>query len=227
MVYSVHDRRVVLFNGRDTWVFDGNDWQQVQSAHSPPLRSGHAMVYDAANQRVILFGGSGEYYYRNGNRITERDDTWAFADGDWQQIVTAHAPSPRLGHAMAYDVANQRVILFGGDANSDRNDTWIFTGDDWEEVANATPPSSRYNHALAYDTRNHRIVVFAGEDVFSRQYDDTWTFINNTWRRIAAATSPPSRYRHAMVYDSDQQRFVLFGGTQDSIVYSDTWTLRL
>jgi hypothetical protein len=46
-------------------------------------------------------------------------------------------PSPRYGHAMAYEAARQRVVLFGGSGGSSAllNDTWGWDGVAWTQVA--------------------------------------------------------------------------------------------
>ena len=47
----------VFFN--DTWTWDGTTWTEQFPPVSPPARTGYGnMVYDAATQTVVLFGGS-------------------------------------------------------------------------------------------------------------------------------------------------------------------------
>ena len=48
----------------------------------------------------------------------------------WKE-VSFSAPPPRCGHAMAYDVARGRVVLFGGNDGARRNDTW---GVEWQHL---------------------------------------------------------------------------------------------
>jgi len=55
----------VLFGGMDegnqgfadTWIWDGNDWSQVQDV-DPSARVNPGLAYDSARDRVVLFGGS-------------------------------------------------------------------------------------------------------------------------------------------------------------------------
>lgn len=56
---------VVLFGGNDgrqslgdTWRWDGARWAQLHPAHAPSARDHALAVYDRANQRVLLIGGS-------------------------------------------------------------------------------------------------------------------------------------------------------------------------
>src|SRR5262245_11281982 len=74
----------------------------------PSIRRGPVMAYDSARHRLVLFGG---YSARLGE--SRLGDTWEW-DGDIWRRVSTTGPSPRAGHAMAYDSARGRVVLFGG-----------------------------------------------------------------------------------------------------------------
>src|SRR5215468_2010500 len=73
---------------------------------APAARWGHAMVYDAARDRVLLFGGS--------TGTTFHDDTWSWDGSRWTQLAPSLSPPARDQHVMAYDGARGRVVLFGG-----------------------------------------------------------------------------------------------------------------
>ena len=55
---------------------------------------------------------------------SSRGDTWEWDGTAWTQRSPASAPSPQQGHAMAYDAARGRVVLFGGHDSFRRGDTW-------------------------------------------------------------------------------------------------------
>ena len=68
LAYDGARRKVVLFGGSDgaghldeTWEWDGSGWVKVCGSGTgcggPSARSQFAMTYDAARQRVVLFGG--------------------------------------------------------------------------------------------------------------------------------------------------------------------------
>jgi hypothetical protein len=67
-------------------------------------------------------------------------------------------PSPRVAHAMAYEAARERVVLFGGE---DGSNTWEWDGVAWTQVADMGP-SPRYACAMTYDTVRQRVVLFGG-----------------------------------------------------------------
>jgi hypothetical protein len=99
----------------DTWEWDGQNktWTQIKPTTSPPARSSHALAYDSARKRTVLFGGwSGS---------TSLTDTWEWDGQSWTQIQTTTAPSSP--GVMAYDSVRQRTVLWGRAAG-----TWEYGG---------------------------------------------------------------------------------------------------
>jgi len=117
MAYDTVRQRAVLFGGNtgagsttglfssDTWEWDGGHWSLRTPVTSPPERAYHAMAYDAARQRVVLFGGW------NARRVP-LSDTWDRRD--WRQVLVAQSPSARWEHRMVTDPVRRRIVLFGG-----------------------------------------------------------------------------------------------------------------
>ncbi|MCA9677432.1 MAG: hypothetical protein KC464_20580, partial [Myxococcales bacterium] len=116
------------------------------------------MAYDAARQRVVLFGG-----YNGTTTSGQLADTWEWNGVSWLQRSPATSPSERSGHAMAYDELRQQVTLYGGWDGTFFDDTWLWTGSDWQ-LATANGPGARDGHAMAYDRARNRLVVFGGSD---------------------------------------------------------------
>ncbi len=85
-------------------------WTQSSPAISPATRFWHAMAYDEARHRVVLFGGHGNPFASTGLY----GDTWEWDGTSWTQLFPANSPPPLGGHVMAYCPARSRVVLFGG-----------------------------------------------------------------------------------------------------------------
>ncbi len=70
------------------------------------------MAWDAARQRVVLFGGraNGPDFYLY--------DTWEWDGATWTLRNLAASPPPEPG-ALAWDGARQRMMLFNGSG------TWV------------------------------------------------------------------------------------------------------
>ena len=113
---------------------------------------------------------------------------------DWLELLPTTTPPAVTGHAMAYDAAADRTVLFGGSlaGNVRINDTWLFDGKDWAQAAPAVSPPARAGHPLAYDISRGRVVLFGGIGV-GGVLSDTWEWDGTTWTAATPATVPPAR----------------------------------
>src|SRR6266496_225453 len=62
-------------------------------------------------------------------------------------------PPARAGMGMAYDAAQEQVVLFGGvdcSLGNEFNDTWVWDGTTWTQVFPASSPSARESD-MTYD----------------------------------------------------------------------------
>src|SRR5262249_29236139 len=143
-------------------------------------RSNHAMAYDAARRVTILCGGWNGLQ-PNG---TTFGDTWEWNGTAWT-LREVSGPSPRRGHAMAYDAARGVTVLFGGETgnNSIRNgETWEWSGVAWSERAFIGTPPRSY-HAMAYDSARARTVMFGGGGS-SGPLGDTLEWNGQSWTLV-------------------------------------------
>ena len=187
-------------------------WTCVNPVDSPSARSGHSMVYDSTNDRVILFGG----YTENG----KVGDTWIFdtLNGTWTEIQVS-GPVPRYESAMAYDPVLKKVVLYGG--QDGYQDTWLFdtASSKWMRTAETGAPSGRTGHAMTFDGTENKVVLYGGKD-----RHQTFTYDNSTatWKPEAYGLPGERRY-HKMVYDSKIEKIITFGGSDGSYTKDDTW----
>lgn len=57
--------RIVTFGGgypsltgpRETWQYDGTNWQMVTTSHAPQARTDPLIAYDSTAKRTVIFGG--------------------------------------------------------------------------------------------------------------------------------------------------------------------------
>jgi len=173
-------------------------WQLLDS--TPRARFGAPMTYDAARNRVLLFGGY--------STTPSTDDLWEWNGSSWHRIVTAIAPPPRTHSSMAYDAARHEVVLFGGVKLTTStpegfdpfpyDDTWIWNGATWRSVDVVGPPG-RSLHSVAYDSARKRVVLYGGKKRgtlagTSKPFADTWEWDGTTWAELCttcgAACSP-------------------------------------
>ncbi len=220
MVYDADRERIVLFGGGaidwagegrplgDTWEWNGQRWQRVDTTAGPPPRHGHAMVYESHRRRVLLFGG------RDGDgRLL--NDLWAYSDGNWQHLPTPGAPSPRAEPAMTYDHLREQTLLFGGRGGDDRPivGTSLFDGRAWSERATITAPPSRYGHAMAYHPDDRYMLLYGGSDGGFPALNDAWRWDGSVWRRVEADEPDPPRARGvSLAWHGGLESFIIFGG---------------
>jgi hypothetical protein len=107
-------------------------------------------------------------------------------DGEsWEQRAPVVSPPGRLGAAMAWDPASERVVLFGGAtcvniACAIGSDVWTWDGSTWtKHEAPGGWPSARW-YSLAGPAEDG-IVMFGGQSGGSDlAFADTWL-----WRSTA------------------------------------------
>ena len=147
--YDASSNRMMVFGGaayNDVWVLSNANglggtsvWTNTVAqgaGMSSPWRGGHSAVYDAASNRMVMFGGYNDTTYYN--------DVWVLSNANglggtpgWTNTVAqgaAGSPLGRVQPAAVYDASGKRMILFGGDIfTTYYNDVWVLSN------ANATP----------------------------------------------------------------------------------------
>jgi hypothetical protein len=208
----------------DTWVWNGVVWTQKYPNHNPGTRSGHSMVYDAAHDQIVLFGG----YNPSSGYL---NDTWIWDGTDWRQLHPQNNPPPRTGPAMAYHAASGKVILFGGNGNEFGflSDTWEWDGSDWTRKLSPTSPTARQSPSVAYDAAREETVIFGGfyYDYLNGSpiwFADTWVWNGNEWRLKAPSVSPSPREDAGMAYNPALGKVIMVGGYGGSIIPGSTYT---
>ncbi|MCI4319976.1 MAG: hypothetical protein L3K23_07600 [Thermoplasmata archaeon] len=231
MAYDAHDGYVVAFGGtslsgfdRGTWRYGGGVWTNItpsplNATNSPSARFGAAMAYDAIDGYALLFGGSA-CPPLVGHPCR---DTWKFVGGRWTNIsaptlTATNTPPGRLAAAVAYDSADQEVVLFGGAGDSGTlRDTWTYHAGNWTQVVflvNASLPSARELAAMADDPADGYLVLFGGDgNCPNNVCGDTWTFSGSSWMQVTGfSTAPLGRYGEAMSYDAVDGYVLMYGG---------------
>ncbi len=147
-------------------------------------------------------------------------------NGLWTQLSLPSSPSPRIGAAMAYDAARDRLVLVGGTPNQAFafQETWENDGSQWQLRTTVGPVGSSFGYptsylAAVYDSARQRVVAVQhdhnGDTV-------TWEWDGNVWLQRTNSNVPPGRSGFALAYDSARGRTVMFGGLYGG-VQSDTW----
>lgn len=190
-------------------------WNEKLPSLSPPSRYYSQMVFNIKATNITLFGGF------NGTVLS---DTWTWDGSNWTQIHTVTNPAARAGHAMTYDHANDKIVMYGGIdvTNTTLAETWTWNTLNWTNQSNGVPGRLKY-HAIAYDGYRHVSVLFGGQNSSNVSNNSTWEWNGSTWSSISTVTHPSIRYAHCMGFDEKRNRTVLFGGINNNITNGETW----
>jgi cysteine-rich repeat protein len=197
-------------NGR---AFDGCSACKSESAvvfspgKTPHKRDSHAIAYDGARQRVVMYGG-----WTTGGNL---NDTWEWDGTSWTQITTAHSPGTRLDASMAYDPVRHRIVLFGGygaNYTGVKADTWEYDGVDWTLKAPTASPPACAAAAFSFDANRGHMLLYGGKLGDGTVQTTTWDYNGTTWTSLMPAANPGPRAGARMAYDSLHNYVVLLGG---------------
>ena len=140
-------------------------------------------------------------------------------------------PSARDDAAMAYDPADNQVILFGGlviggEGINALADTWSWDGTRWTELQPAESPPALSGALLGYDPATQSLVLTGGDISTAgghlEQTDATWTWSGSAWTPQTAGQLPASEHPTALATDAATGQLILVS-TDDRCQGLDTW----
>jgi hypothetical protein len=215
---GIHWANYQLFDLADTWTWDGNDWTRVDVAGTAPYRNLHAMGFDPARNRMVLYGA---YIGHQGARSSM--DTWEFDGNQWHAIELDRRLLPRDRAALVTDSKAGSLTLIGGNDGLAFSEVWRLGESDW--IMEDPAPTARFGASMVYEPTSEKLILFGGGRY---QYlADTWTFFDGQWTRLPLDTSPSPRAFSAMCWDEANEEIVLFGGKNSySSFLADTWIFR-
>jgi hypothetical protein len=214
-VYDPADNYSVMYGGytgvgfyNDTYSYAGGKWTKLSPTKNPTAPTGLRLVYDPAFPGVLAFGGEKPYgaaYY---------NDTWVFHAGNWTQLHPKVSPPARSQYAMAYDVVDAEVVLFGGyDGSNDLADTWTFNGTTWAPAYSANVPMGREQATMVYDGVTAQTLMFGGWNKTSGgPTHGTWMFRGGHWKMLTSTNTPLRSWTPATTLPNGTPIF--FGGEQ-------------
>jgi hypothetical protein len=193
-IYDPANNRLVVFGGNncfsgffnDVWVLSNANglggtpsWTQLSPSGTAPAAGNYpGAVYAATSNRMIVVESLGNVFVlSNANGLG--------GPPSWSQLAPSGAtPSTGSFPKVGYDSANNRLIVFGGNASGRLlNDVWVLTNADgsggtpsWVHFAPPSlAPPPRINSVAVYDQASNRMTVFGGSDATGGQvFSDVW-----------------------------------------------------
>jgi hypothetical protein len=224
MTWDAARQRAVLYGGSvagapsgasETWEWDGTTWTQRTPVHSPGPPIWFDMAFDAATNRVVLWGTG----------AASGLSTWEWNGQDWTMTAPGTSPGGRVGAGLAYDWGRRVSTLFGGYAGGSVADTWEWDGEVWQLRTTTVHPPARdiVLNGMAHDPLRGATVLFGGS-TGSTMFGDTWEWNGNVWTPMQPASAPSARGGHAMAFDLSLGKVLLFGGADSTGWLDETWT---
>jgi hypothetical protein len=204
----------------------------TELASGPPARIHQGAIWDAARQRILMFGGVGDASY---------NDLWAYypATREWTELIaTGDIPSTRSGHTAIFDPATGTMIVYGGWNGDTLNDTYSLNCSTLAWTRLADGPGARSEHAAIYRSANHSMIVsggintgwfdgYSGFELWSLNLTSgAWSEVSTTGGPDPEAINHPDwRFRHPVGYDSVTDTLYLIGGESYAFQMRDAWVL--
>lgn len=113
LAYDRNSSKVVYFGGyndssgvcrNETWSYDGAAWTKLAASNPPDRRCDAIMTFDARLGKIILFGGSNEYW-------DIFNDLWSFDGSAWEEVpYCGKGPDGYYMTLGAYDERRGRLV---------------------------------------------------------------------------------------------------------------------
>lgn len=157
-------------------------WAQLSpTGAAPGANEDASAVYDSANNRMIVYGGSA------GNNV------WVLTNANgtggtpvWLQLSpSGSVPPARSSHSAVYDAANNIMTIFGGQGTAGLlNDVWILSSANglgspaWTQLnpSLTAGPQPRWAHTAVYNPTTDKMTIFGGVENQTGSVDvqDVW-----------------------------------------------------
>jgi hypothetical protein len=272
-VYDQTNNRMIVFGGcadlycflplNDTWVLSSANgsggtptWTQLTpTGAAPSPRYDHNAVYDATNNRMIVYSGE------DANSVG-LSDVWVLSNANglggtpaWTQLSPTGGPADAIdGSTGVYDPATNTMIVFGGYPFV--NSVWTLSNANglsgtpaWTNLiatGKAGSPPVRWGAQAIYDSTTNRMTIYGGTGDFGTTnpdfdfgaYGDAWVLTNANghggspvWAQLHPKwegdgnVQPGARFYHTAVRDPGTNSMIIFGGQTIESIYSQPWVL--
>jgi hypothetical protein len=261
-VFNLTNNRMIVFGGfqggnccselNDVWVLSNADglvgpstWTQLAPTGGPPSARGvHSAVYDAVNNRMIVYAGDPHI----GNCFGAVNDVWVLINADgtggtpnWTQLSpTGGPPDLRVVTKAVYDSATNRMVVFSGYNQScvynNGSQVWALDNANglggapvWTQLAPVGVPSvpNVVSQSVVHDSANNRVIMFGGSDLSTGvSGNNVWVLSNAnglggtpTWTQLTPGGAViPARAGHSAEYDPATNKMIVWGGGGPSAI---------
>lgn len=224
MVYDPVRNRLLVFGGyigvfsNDVYALSLSGtptWSLLAPAGTPPpARWLHGAAWDAAHDRMVVFGGAGSSY-------TSLNDAWALSftpEPAWTQL-SASGPTLALTpssestpHAVVVDPVRDRLLVTGVYLNGTAG-VWAMdlSAGTWSLLPATAPAHGDWEPLAAFDAANDRVLMLGRAPL-----NDLWALPQAgplAWSRLRVSDERPApRSRHTSMLDPTTDKLWIYGG---------------
>jgi uncharacterized repeat protein (TIGR01451 family) len=219
-------------------------WTQVAFSGGPGGLIGHAAVYSAATNKMIVVNSTQVWVLANANGVGGAPAWSLLAPG-------GSTPPARVNPVAGYDAASNRMVVFAGTSNSNFNDVWVLSNASnnandasgppaWVQLitAGTAPPAAQIVGGV-YDPTSNRLIALAGTIGRSGNQFLTMSAVyvltnanglggTPTWTQLAlppAGVAPQTRNSSSLTYSATTNEITMFGGDGGYGTLNDLWVL--
>jgi hypothetical protein len=177
--------------------FLGPSTTQVGAVGLPTPRTGEALAYDPASNRVVLQGGVGTDAPVTMSSAARPPlaDSWTWDGLRWSPVVTITPPG-RAGAGVARDPSNGLLIMAGGyEASSDPSrvavsETWRWDGFLWTRLEARHSPPQAVTRLVADERRGTVLCYDMHLAPSGVTVSETWLWDGRDWTRPSGVLTP-------------------------------------
>ncbi len=202
------------------------EWAE-HAAEGPSPRYSHNAVWDAKEQRMIVFGGE------TNPEMKMFGELWAYGPEQdaWTQIESkGKPPCARAYASCAFDAKSRRLWIFGGFSPKFLDDLWSFDLEKrtWNSHSPKGPaPEARDGAVLLFDEKKEQLVLVGGLKSLGAggELKDVWTYSIKQGAWAKRKDGPAGRFLASSVFIPETRRLILSGGWTlgSSGVLCDVW----
>lgn len=232
-VYDPVGHQMLIYAGQgagffnDTWTLNLTtlEWRNVSppSSARPKARYGQASIFDPVTRSLVQFAG-----FTEESRRFQDTQAFSLATNSWQDWTPAGAkPEIRCLLTAAFDRANRRMIIYGGQRSGFLDDVWAFdlATRTWTNLTPTQRPPGRW-FSSSFVNADGQFVVFGGQAA-SGNVNEVWSFdlAARSWTKLEIANPPAERNGAQAAYVEGEDRFIIFGGSGNAGLLNDVWEL--
>lgn len=190
--------------------FPAGAWTSSIAANSPSARSGHAAVWAAEIQRMLVWGGQ-----IAANTYASSGAIYHPATDSWQPTPTLQSPSPRRGHTIVWN-GSKEAMVWGGFSDAGylgSGARWHVDDAAWKPVSIQNAPSGRDGHVALWTGSS--MLIWGGRHGSGKLGDGAlYDPARDTWLPLALSNAPTARSEPATAWTGD--RALIWGGRDGS-----------